>query len=213
MKKEIKYLLDFISIKESGKDYNVVYLNKQNKLPKPITEMTLSELITWQKWLGNKYGSSASGRYQHIRKTLESQIKRLGLSKELIFNPPLQDDLGWDLLIQRGLNKFLSGKMSRTDFGNELAKEWASLPILSNINGKRRGQSYYAGDGLNAAHQKPEKVEQILDTVLKMHRESPESVRTNDGAKVPKGNEISVRPSVSLFDIIVKILRILFRRD
>jgi hypothetical protein len=48
--------------------------------------------------------------------------------------------------------------------------EWASVPVFSVIKGQKRkvtrGQSYYAGDGINKALTKPEAVEAILDQVL-----------------------------------------------
>jgi hypothetical protein len=56
----------------------------------------------------------------------------------------------------------MSGTITPTEFGNRLAMEWASFPVLSAINGKRRGQSYYAGDGQNHALVSPEAVERTL---------------------------------------------------
>jgi hypothetical protein len=38
--------------------------------------------------------------------------------------------------------------MTAEAFANSLAKEWASLPV---VTGKKKGQSYYSGDGLNKA--------------------------------------------------------------
>lgn len=169
----VRALLDFIAIPESGGDYNVVYKHKQGTLGKPITMMTLDELLAAQRVLGKKYGSSAAGKFQHIRVTLKAQAERLRIPGNTLFSPGLQDDLGWDLLRQRGLDRFLAGTMSRTDFGNAIAKEWASSPVLSKINGKSRGQSYYAGDGLNVAGRNAGAVEAMLDKVLAMHRASP----------------------------------------
>lgn len=48
-------LLDFIRQTEvSWKDrasYDVIYANKQNRLPKPLTSMTVDEVIAVQQWL------------------------------------------------------------------------------------------------------------------------------------------------------------------
>lgn len=49
---------------------------------------------------------------------------------------------------RRGLGSYKSGKMSAEAFANNLAKEWAGLPVVS---GPKKGRSYYAGDGLNGA--------------------------------------------------------------
>src|SRR6185312_4179042 len=113
-------------------------------------------------------GSSAAGRYQFMRATL------LGLRSELNLRGSqlLQDRLGYHLLLRRGYDDFMAGKISRTEFGKRLAQEWASFPVLTVCKGAHRqlnrGQSYYAGDGLNKALVKPEKVEAVLDEVLKL---------------------------------------------
>jgi hypothetical protein len=44
------------------------------------------------------------------------------------------------------LNRYLEGRTTLEQFGNSLAKEWASLPVVA---GKKKGRSFYAGDGLN----------------------------------------------------------------
>ena len=47
------------------------------------------------------------------------------------------------LLNGRGLNRFLKGEITREQFANNLASEWASLPLVS---GPNAGLSAYAGD-------------------------------------------------------------------
>lgn len=72
-------------------------------------------------------------------------------------------------LLRRGYDLFISGQIDRTEFGKRLAQEWTSFPVLSAVKGAsrdlRRGQSYYAGDGLNKVLVSPEKVESVLDQV------------------------------------------------
>lgn len=170
-----RLLLAYVAVKESGGDYNVVYGHHQGELAKPITRMTLAELTAAQARLGRRYGSSAAGKYQHLRKTLLAQVKRLGIPMTALFSPGLQDDLGWDLLRQRGLDRFLAGELSRSAFGNALAQEWASLPVLMTVTDAKgrkhvRGRSWYAGDGLNAAGRKAEHFEKALDEALAVHR-------------------------------------------
>ena len=74
------------------------------------------------------------------------------------------------LLKDRKLENFLSKSINRTRFGLFLAMEWASLPVLASANGKHRsvvrGQSFYAGDGLNKAHVAPEDVETVLNALI-----------------------------------------------
>lgn len=63
----------------------------------------------------------------------------------------------------------MTGKIDRTEFGKRLAQEWASFPVLAATKGGSRivsrGQSFYAGDGLNKSLVTPEAVEAVLDRV------------------------------------------------
>jgi hypothetical protein len=60
----------------------------------------------------------------------------------------------------------MAGRLSDVGFALNLAKEWASFPVLAPVQGQRRklkrGQSYYSGDGLNKALVKPEVIEALL---------------------------------------------------
>lgn len=167
-------LLDFIRGIETGRTdasaYNVIYANKQGKLPKPITTMTVAELQGHQA-SGWPAKSTAAGGYQFMRATLGDLRKELGLRDSQRFDPNLQDRLGYHLLKRRGYEAFMAGKLSVQGFGLNLAKEWASLPVLAATKGGSRqvsrGQSYYAGDGLNKSLVKPEAVEALLASVLK----------------------------------------------
>src|SRR5690606_22390784 len=84
------------------------------------------------------------------------------LSGKEIFNETLQDDLAVALMIRRGYLRYLRNEITAVTFANNLAKEWASLPVVIDMQGSSRkvkkGQSYYAGDGLNKALHDPDKV-------------------------------------------------------
>lgn len=166
-------LLDFIAETETGRSdaskYGVVYAHKQDKLPKPITSMTVDEWIAAGRSWTRNHGSSAAGAYQFMNATLKGLKSELRLRGSQVMDPDLQDRLGYHLLLRRGYNDFMAGKLSRGAFAKNLAKEWASFPVLSATQGSKRtlkrGQSYYAGDGLNKALVKPEAVENILTAV------------------------------------------------
>lgn len=163
-------LLDFIGDIEAPKGYGTIYANKQDTLPKPLTDMTLDEVQAAQgKWSKN-HGSSAAGRYQFMRATLKGLIAEMGLRGSLLMTPGLQDLMGYHLLKRRGYQKFISGQMSLKAFALELAKEWASIPVLSTVQGRHRevtrGETYYAGDKLNKSLVKPGDVEAILAEAL-----------------------------------------------
>lgn len=167
-------LLDFIGQAETGKTnadaYLTIYGHKQGRLPKPLTSYTLDELAEAQKAWSKNFGSSAAGKYQIIRKTLVGLVARLGLPGSTLFTPEVQDTLGYELLKGRGYERFLSGTLPLKAFGNELAKEWASFPVLTDMQGQHRalvrGQSHYAGDGVNKALVKPGDVEAVLSEIL-----------------------------------------------
>ena len=167
-------LLAFIRHTEVGRDdrasYDVIYANGQGKLAKPLTSMTYGDIIDAQRSWSKNHGSSAAGAYQFMRATLIDLAKaNPSISGADLFTPELQDELGYQLLQRRGYDLFIAGKIDRTEFGKRLSQEWASFPVLTATKGAKRdlkrGQSYYAGDGLNKALVSPEKVESVLDQV------------------------------------------------
>ena len=164
-------LLDFIGRAETGKPdpeaYGVIVFYKQDRLPKPLTEYTLTELLAAQKtWIKNWKGSAA-GKYQIIRKTLLGLVDQLGIPGDAKFSPDLQDRLGYRLLTTRGWQAFTSGQVTLNAFALSVAKEWASMPVLSTVQGAHRvvhrGESYYAGDGVNKSQSKAEAFEAVLN--------------------------------------------------
>jgi len=173
-------LLDFVAgletnrPGEAGYETIIGYRNeKPGTLPKPITAMTLEELLAEQKrWVKNlRAPSGAAGRYQIIRPTLLSLIAELGIPLSATFTPDLQDRFGLALLRRRGWNQFAARTLALRDFGNRLAREWASFPVLSRQQGAHRtvarGESYYAGDGINASLARASEAEAMLAEVLR----------------------------------------------
>lgn len=144
-------LLDFIAKPESGGNFNIVYggIKKQHRPNVPLTEMTIGEVLSWQDSIDPLYRSEAAGAFQIMEDTLRTLHVEAGLPKSALFSEENQRKLATQLLKRRGLDKYLAGKMTPEAFANELAKEWASLPVVS---GPKKGRSYYAGDGLNKSH-------------------------------------------------------------
>jgi muramidase (phage lysozyme) len=163
-------LLDFIGNTEAPKGYGTVYGNKQARLKKPLVEMTLDEAIAAGPTWTRQFGSSAAGRYQFMKATLADLKKELKLTGRELLDADMQDRLGFHLLKRRGYLLFAGRKLSATGFGKCLAQEWASFPVLADTTGAKRavkrGQSFYAGDGLNKSLVKPEAVEAVLAAVL-----------------------------------------------
>lgn len=168
-------LLDFIRETEVGSggraSYDVIYAHKQDSLPKPLTAMTVGEVIDAQKTWSRAHGSSAAGAYQVMRATLVGLLKELpSLHRDVLFDPALQDSLAHHLLNRHGFAAFVAGEIGLAEFAKRLAMEWASLPVLVDTDGDRRrvrrGQSYYAGDGRNRALVRPERFEAVLRAAL-----------------------------------------------
>lgn len=160
-------LLDLIGQKESNGNYNAYFGNAGNK-DIDFTGMTVADVRRWQDDFVRKGSkSSAVGKYQIIRKTMDSLLKEMNLTGKEKFTPELQDQMALTLAKRRGYDKFIKGKMPKEKFANELAKEWASFPV---IGGDKHGRSYYAGDGLNKALIGPNEVLAALDEELKLTR-------------------------------------------
>lgn len=170
-------LLDFIGRIEAPGGYGVIYANKQAKLKKPLTSMTVDEVIAAQVGWSKHHGSSAAGRYQFMRATLRELKAELGLRGEQHFDADLQDRLGYHLLKRRGYEKFVNHQLGPIGFGKALAQEWASLPVLSATKGAHRdiarGETYYAGDKLNKVLTTPAMVEGVLSQVLALRNAKP----------------------------------------
>lgn len=130
----------------SGYDVSYAYGKYNPRGHKPISQMTIGEvkrlqreMIGKQRVLGIPAGdrSSAVGKYQLIQSTLQEQQRKLGLSDSDVFSPEVQDMIGKSLLQQRGLSKFMQGRLSPKQFQLNLSKEWAS------VANPETGRSFY----------------------------------------------------------------------
>tara|TARA_B110000977_G_scaffold162714_1_gene208331 strand:- start:2240 stop:4180 length:1941 start_codon:yes stop_codon:yes gene_type:complete len=149
-------LLNFIGNKESEGYDDISGLVSQSRYPvKSLTQMTITEVLDWQESIDRFQLSEASGRYQIMEDTLRGYnndtttgpgsplYTKAGISGGDLFSPKNQDKMAIVLLEQRGLNRFLSGEITREEFANNLASEWASLPL---VTGPNAGKSQYSGD-------------------------------------------------------------------
>lgn len=152
----INSLLDFIAQPESRGDYDAIWggISKSDYPTNPITWMTLGEVLAWQHSIDHKYMSEAVGAWQFLEDTLRGQYRTAGVPLSAKFDEETQRKLATSLLERRGLGDYLAGRIDAEEFGQNLSKEWASLPAFTHDQRGRPadGQSYYAGDGLNAAH-------------------------------------------------------------
>ncbi|RDJ06386.1 N-acetylmuramoyl-L-alanine amidase [Rhizobium grahamii] len=166
----VRRLLDLVGEAEAPGGYDVLFGNNQRKLPRPLSSMSLGDVILSGANWRRMFRSPACGRYQFMTTTLMRLRDTMHLSGRETFDPALQDQLGFTLLKLRGYERFISRKISVVDFGLGLAQEWASFPVLQARQGAhrtvRRGETFYAGDGMNKALVAPETVEQLLESLL-----------------------------------------------
>ena len=123
-----------------------------------LTDMTLHDVLAYQRRI-RALGtiSSAVGRYQFIYPTLLRLVSDQGISETLIFDEEVQTYLARYLMHDCG---FYDRHTDLLTLGNCLAGVWAALPLVS---GPMRGQSAYAGDGINRAFATPEVVLNVLE--------------------------------------------------
>ncbi len=97
-----------------------------------LVSMTLDQIEALQTRMlanrKNKLKSSALGRYQIIRTTLRTMRQQLGLTGHEKFDADMQDRLACYLLGQRGIDKWLAGRLELDTLIRNLAQEWASIP-------------------------------------------------------------------------------------
>lgn len=176
-------LLKFIGKYESNNNPDAIWggVQKSDYPSKPITSMTVQAVLDWQDSIDKKYMSEASGEWQFMEDTLRDLVKAGAVSPKAIFNKATQKKLAVALLDRRGLQKYLAGTISTETFANNVAKEWASMPVVS---GKNKGRSHYAGDGLNKSHTP---VDAYL-AAIKSVKDQPEQVKLELPKEAPSGS-------------------------
>lgn len=105
----------------------------------------------------------AVGKYQIIPGTMGDAVTSLSLDpKTTYLTPSTQETIFGQYLIgskRPAVKAYLSGKSNDINAAVlDLAMEFASIGVPFDTNGKRRGQSFYAGSGGNVAHNPPEAV-------------------------------------------------------
>lgn len=143
-------LLALIRRYEAGsKGYDAYYTGVSKPPPRRLTTMTVREVLAWQDRIDPYSPSEAAGAYQIMEDTLRPMVASGVVASGALYNKSTQDKLAMHLLRRRGLTKYQNGTLSAEAFANNIAKEWASFPV---VTGSKKGRSYYAGDGLNKAH-------------------------------------------------------------
>lgn len=148
---------------ESGGSYGVYNYIQGGKVKTGKTDnnnMTVGQL----KGLQSSKKINAFGRYQMIGGTFKEGVAALGIKDNEKVTAKMQDRIFRDHLFAKkrpDLKNYVIGK--NNDLNAAVlagAQEWASVGVPYDMKGNSRqvkkGQSYYAGDGLNKAHVTPE---------------------------------------------------------
>lgn len=171
MSQNYEELLQFIYGLEANGDYDQWNHGTRIRGDKPLTSMTVAEVLDIQRQnlkLPKGKQFTAAGAGQFIYKTLQEEVGKGTVALDDLFNAETQDRLALSRLKMRGLESWQSGRISTQEFGNRLAKEWASLPVLQNTyRGSKfipRGETYYGGVSTNATKSKssPAQFEAVL---------------------------------------------------
>jgi len=140
-----KDVLNTIYEIESNSNYDQWNLKAKNPPETPLSSLTIQEIMDFQ---GDENGPAA-GAGQIKYNTFKYLIKSGVLSPDDVFSPENQDAANSRLLDRRGFVSWFNGDISTEEFGSDVAKEWASLPLLESrdVSGgkKERGDSRYGG--------------------------------------------------------------------
>ena len=111
-----------------------------------VTKMTIADVMKLQDdMIAKGYKSTAVGKYQIIKGTLQGLVKKLNIDPNTKFDQATQDRLADELIRQRGFADFQSGKLTKEQFMGNLSQEWAALPKDAS------GKGYYDGKNGNKA--------------------------------------------------------------
>ena len=147
-----KSVLDLIAKYEAvNGSYDSIY---PSSIKPGLSQMTIEEADNLQSSTASSRGSAAAGRYQFMY--IKNQAAAAGIAPDEKFSPENQDKMAIHLIEgKRGITYDMM-KNNPNEAMIRLGMEWASLPMPIGMQGHRgyvqAGQSYYAGDGRNAAH-------------------------------------------------------------
>ena len=124
---------------ESRNGYNTM-AGGGNK--KQLTSMTINEVLQYQNSRGKNM--KAAGKWQIMPNTLRGLKKSMNLTGDELFTPEMQDRMAFELAMNRkGYRQFANatGEEKLALMGaaqNDLAKEWASMPMANDAEGMNR---------------------------------------------------------------------------
>lgn len=113
------------------RSYDIVYggIPEAIRPPRPITQMSVGDVLTWQRRIQSSVRSTATGAYQFIYSTLLDLVdRRRVVPRSATMDAATQDRLAIALMV--GLEDWQAGQKSDEDFGYNLSRVWASMPVM-----------------------------------------------------------------------------------
>lgn len=129
-------LKSVISKGESGEDYNRLVNKKGSSeaLRAPLTDMTVGEVLNYQRGMKSSgHLSSAAGKYQILKGTLQSLINEGVLTSEDKYDRATQEKAAEALLKRRGLDDYLKGRKPLRSFLRDLGDEWEIVKVNKKV--------------------------------------------------------------------------------
>lgn len=172
-----------------GRGYNeTLDYGKYTGGPVELVKMTLAQIDALQTKMlqhpKNKWNSSAAGAYQIVRTTRRGIESKLKLDSSLLYDEDMQDRMACFLLGQRGIDKYLAGRLKEDTLLRGLSAEWASFP-------KPDGTGTYKGQGVGG---KVSEVRAALAEVRRRHAEGqPKQTEVVEVPYVPEEAETEVK--------------------
>tara|TARA_B110000503_G_scaffold97146_1_gene145918 strand:+ start:2138 stop:3937 length:1800 start_codon:yes stop_codon:yes gene_type:complete len=204
-----KALLNLVA-KHEAKSYDTIYGGREV----PLRQMLIAEVLDYQRNVMGRF--TACGRYQMLRAVIEENCRKLKMDPTQVrLTEDVQDIMMIDKVTRmRKYGKWKAGTLSENPdpvlktiensqiFMIYVAAEWASVPVPyavpagSIYEGHPRrtlnkGQSFYAGDGVNKAHHD---ADEFLSSLVDIYNGGSGEVTTI--ASVPAGGGTAT-PSAS----------------
>lgn len=213
----VKKLLGIISSAEgTSSSYDIQYgyqnLKREQAGGKPLTQMTINEVR--QLMMNTPKNKRAMGKYQFVPDTFDEVVGQMGLKGDELFDPQMQDRMIIQRLkSKRGLEDYLSGKITKEQFSQNLAYEFASFPSIAH-----GGRAAYGGVGENTSTPRIglSTILDELEAIRLMPAEEPATALPGTGAIDPtkpasetgiipleQGQTATVLPQVQSFDAII----------
>lgn len=196
----------------SGYDVTLGYGKFNKPTDKPLSQMTLGEVKTLQKEILRNSGglnSSAVGKYQIVGTTLRGLQKSMGLDDSATFSPEMQDAMAKKLLEGHGLNKYMSGQITRDRFHKNLVPEWASIadPRTGRAiqhTGTSATAMAQALDGLKGSSTVTDTTSFAADTAARRARNVQVAALTpNRGSSAPTSPALDMRETNQRLDTLI----------